>query len=118
MPTGFRFGLIGFVAQVVIKAMKPLMREAASTGILSQRELAGCRNVVRRHTGPAADTVLQAQLTTQRNDRLRYAQRLHQIHQRLIKLLSGPIALGTGNPTANLNAAEPEATAYFHKRRR
>src|SRR5690606_11521555 len=102
----------------MIKTMKPLMREAACTGILSQCELPGCRNVMRRHTGLTANTVLQAQLTAQRNDRFRYAQRLHQIQQRLIKLLSGPIAFGTGNPAANLNAAEPEAPAYFHKRRR
>src|SRR5690606_36412232 len=118
MPTGLRFWLIGFVAQVMIKTMKPLMREAAGTGILGKSELAGCRNVMRGYTGLATDSVLQAQLTAQRNDRLRHAQRLHQIQQRSIKLLSGPIAFGTGNPTANLNAAEPEATAYFHKRRR
>src|SRR5690606_10232064 len=116
MPTGLRFRFIGFVTQVMIETMKPLVREAASTGILSQRELAGCRNVMSGHTGTTTNAVLQAELATQRNDRLRYAQRLHQIHQRLIKLLSRPVAFGTGNPTANLNTAEPEATAYFHKR--
>src|SRR5690606_5522318 len=73
MPTGLRFWLIGFVAQVVIKAMKPLMREAASTGILSQRQWPGCRNGVRRHTGLTANAALQAQLATQRNHRLRYS---------------------------------------------
>src|SRR5690606_35915398 len=86
MPTGLRFWLIGFVAQVMIKTMKPLMRQTASTGILSQREFAGCRNVMRGHPGPTTNAVLQAQLATQRNDRFRYTQRLHQIHQRLIKL--------------------------------
>src|SRR5690606_12583743 len=107
---------VSLITHVMIKTMKPLMREAASTGILSQRQLPGCRNVVRRHTGLTANTVLQTQLTAQRNDRFRYAQRLHQLHHRLIKLFGRPVAFGTGNPAANLNAVEAEATAYFHKR--